>query len=144
MVIKCVRSFTEAEQDKTLFDRIWASELPGILNRALLGWHQFVINGHAFDYSKDLQAGKTELLVQANPLAAYIEEQCEKDPKASTSITDVYKDFTAWSKDSGYNFTVVRNKLKRQLADLGHTVKMVQGYPVVVGLKLKVKPWSTT
>ena len=142
LVFKCERQFTEKEQDKTLFNRIWAGEMPGVLNRALQGWSEFVNNKFEFDGSQDLRKGKTDLLVQANPLAAYIDERWEKEPSASVSITDLYVDFTRWSQDSGYNFPVVKNKLRRQVADLGYTVKLVNGYAYAMGLKPKKQAGS--
>ena len=101
-----------------------------------------LFRSHDFDPSKDLKQAKTDLLVQANPLAAYIDERWEKEPSASVSITDLYVDFTRWSQDSGYNFPVVKNKLRRQVADLGYTVKLVNGYPYALGLKPKKQAGS--
>jgi len=38
MVIPFDRTFSEADKDPDLFDRILATELPGVLNRALEGY----------------------------------------------------------------------------------------------------------
>ena len=137
LVLRFNRQFAEHEDDKMLFDRIWANELPGVLNRALQGWREFVTNGYGFSPSKDIQKAANELLVTANPLVAYIDDRCELEPSASTKVSVIYTDFLAWSRESGFNSTIVRNKLRQQLSDLGYKVKMVQGLPVAMGLKLK-------
>ena len=136
MVFRFDRKFTEAEQDVTLFDRIWANELSGILNHALEGWGQFVANKHKFDLSQDLRAGLKDLLIQGNPLPAFIEECCVPDPKSSIPVAELFNAYSAWAESNGYKFNVVRNKMTSILESLGYTVKRINGYPCVNGLAL--------
>lgn len=136
-VFTLTREFSEKEQDKMLFNRIWANELSGVLNHALQGWREFVANGHEFSASSDLNRGMTKLLAKANPLAAYIEERCEKKSDAAVGLNALYTDYTTWSTEAGYNHPLVRHKLKGLLVGLGYKTKTVQGYTHVCGLKLR-------
>ena len=45
MVIPFDRTFTDADKDPELFDRIVATELPGVLNRALDGYRRLMARG---------------------------------------------------------------------------------------------------
>ncbi len=136
-VFKFDRVFKEEEQDITLFDRIWATELPGILNRALQGWQQFVSNDHKLLDSLDLDLAERELFVHGNPLPAFIDECCEKGATYSVGVRQLYEAYTAWAKESGYNFSIVRNTLKRQFIQLGFGTKRVNGLVFATGLQLQ-------
>ena len=45
MVIPFNRRFTDQDSDPDLFERIWANELPGVLNRALRGYRRLLERG---------------------------------------------------------------------------------------------------
>lgn len=139
MVFQFDRRFQANEQDVTLFDRIWDKELPGILNHALRGWQQFVSNGHKFSESKDLEKALQALLIQANPLPAFIADCYEPSSKGKVKVADMYSDYVRWAEDNGYKFNVVRNKMISMLRSLGYTVNNTKGYPCVYGLALREK-----
>jgi P4 family phage/plasmid primase-like protien len=138
LVFKFARSFQGSEEDTSLFPKIWATELPGILNRALKGWQSFVANGHKFSTSKDMIASRNDLLVQANPLAAYLDECCELGSKYSMRGDELYRRYTAWCDASGYKFGVVKNTLTRQVKLLkpSVTTKDIQGNVWLAGIRL--------
>jgi P4 family phage/plasmid primase-like protien len=46
MIIPFDRRFTGEDKDSTLFDRIWAKEMSGVLNRALKGYGRLIRRGH--------------------------------------------------------------------------------------------------
>ena len=48
MVIPFNRRFTDRDRDPDLFERIWANELPGVLNRALRGYRRLLQRGAKF------------------------------------------------------------------------------------------------
>jgi putative DNA primase/helicase len=45
IVIPFDRTFTDTDKDPDLFDRILATELPGVLNRALEGYRRLLVWG---------------------------------------------------------------------------------------------------
>jgi len=137
MVFEFKRIFADHEQDRGLFNRIWASELSGVLNRALQGWRRFVQNKHEFSASRDLVSGQKSVLNQANPLLTFIDEWCVKKPKASTPLKTLYEGFVRWADESGYRHKITRNTLKRNLEHLGYTFKRVNGIRLVSGIALK-------
>lgn len=136
-VIRFDRSFQEGEDDRNLFPRIWNSELPGVLNRYLGGYARFVANGHRLSKSRDLERGCRDLLVQANPLATFIDDACVKDADGRVELNDLYDAHKIWAAANGYRFSIVRNQLKRDCSHLGFRVVTRNGYATVVGLRLK-------
>jgi putative DNA primase/helicase len=81
MVIPFDRIFTEMDKDPELFDRILASELPGVLNRALEGYRRLVVRG-SFKLPVAVKKATARWLQRANPLPAFIEACCVKQPEA--------------------------------------------------------------
>ncbi len=71
------RKFIEGKDLKLgLFEKIWATELPGILNRAIEGLQRLrKRHGHYLE-PKDCVLAKQEFLRQANPLPRFIAEAC--------------------------------------------------------------------
>jgi len=71
------RKFIEGKDLKIgLFEKIWATELPGILNRAIEGLQRLrKRHGHYLE-PKDCVLAKQEFLRQANPLPRFIAEAC--------------------------------------------------------------------
>ncbi len=128
--------FEGRNMDETLFPRIWASELPGILNRALEGWRRMQKRG-GFDLPVDAKRAVTKWLAEANPFTAFINEACEGTPDGRTSLKVLYSAFVDWAKASGIKRSLTRPHLKRDLQHAGFTVKKSNGDVVVYGLRLK-------
>ena len=64
--------FSGDARDTSLFERIWANELPGILNRSLAGWSRLKRRGD-FDIPQDALTMAKKWLVQANPVSAFVD-----------------------------------------------------------------------
>jgi len=75
MVIPFERTFAD---DSTLFERIWASELPGVLNRAIKGLQRVVRRGWRFKHPDRVAQARRRWLIYANPLPAFLDEPCER------------------------------------------------------------------
>ena len=76
MVIPFDRRFTDEDRDPDLFERIWAQELPGVLNRALRGYRRLLERGSKFKRPAPIGLATKAWLQQANPLPAFIEAHC--------------------------------------------------------------------
>ena len=73
MVIPFNRRFTDQDRDPDLFERIWANELPGVLNRALDGYRRLLERGTKFKLPLAVKKATKRWLQQANPLPAFVE-----------------------------------------------------------------------
>ncbi len=67
---------------------IWATEMSGVLNRALAGLARVISRGWRFDPPETAQEAKEEWLIEANPLPAFIDARCE--PKGTCWLLDLY------------------------------------------------------
>lgn len=84
------------QEDVGLFDRL-RPELAGILNWAIEGWTRLQIRGY-FEQPKSALDLMDQLTDIANPLGNFIEEGCILDEERDTSISELYRCYTQWSK----------------------------------------------
>jgi len=136
MVIPFDRQFGPSEADKELFPKIWQSELPGVLSRALEGLARLRKRGD-FKLPVDCVRAAQEFMAHANPLLAFIEDETVADDKARTQLQKFREAMTQWATDQGMKKPVPYKTLKRQLEGLHYEVKMVEGRNCVYGLALK-------
>jgi putative DNA primase/helicase len=136
MVIPFDRTFTKDEKDPDLFDRIWANELSGVLNRALRGHQRLLERGTKFKYPMAVSQAGTRLLQQANPLPAFIEAHCSKKGGGGCLVQDFYRAYSTWTKDMGYTLTQTQQVVTRNLQHLGFATKKTNRGIAVLGLTL--------
>ena len=115
------RRFTKADKDLDLFKRIWANELPGVLNRSLQGLKRLIDRGMRFDEPDDLQAAKKEWIIQANPLPAFIDDRCE--PEGKCWMGDFYRAFKGWAGEMGFTRVQQQPSVSKNLKNLGYEFK---------------------
>jgi len=135
-VIPFDKTFDGADNDITLFDRITANELPGVLNRALEGWKRLQERGH-FKIPPDVQATTEKWIGEANPFTAFIEEAIERDPDGRTPLGVVFEHFLQWTKDVGIQRPLNRLQFRRDLKHQGFDVRKSNGDVVVRGIILR-------
>jgi P4 family phage/plasmid primase-like protien len=135
MVIPFERTFAEAEQDHTLFPKIWANEMSGVLNRALAGLRRVVKRGWRFERPESVRRATEAWLAGANPLPAFLEERCER--KGSCLMRELYEAYTAWARESGITQVQQRLSVKRNLDNLGFKVTHGNRGLKVLGLRLR-------
>lgn len=76
-VVPFAHEFREGKDlDRKLFDRIIRTELAGILNRAIDGLKRLETRG-GFKEPADCLKAKAEFMASANPLVAFIEQECQ-------------------------------------------------------------------
>ena len=136
MVIPFARKFEEHEADKGLFEKIWATELPGVLNRALEGLARLRQRGD-FDLPVDCKRAASEFMANANPLVGFIDDQCEKDLKGSIPLKAFREAMVPWVAEQGLKKPAPFKNLKRQLEAMNYEVTTVHGLARVKGLRLK-------
>jgi putative DNA primase/helicase len=118
-VIPFDRTFTGDDKDATLFDRIWANELPGVLNRALRGYQRLLERNSSFKIPAGVKKATAAWLGQANPLPAFIEERCVKGGSESCWMKSLYAAYTTWAQQAGYTLIQSQQSFRRNLEHLG-------------------------
>ncbi len=86
------------QRDKALSEKL-RTELPGILNWALEGcleWQRDGLNPPA-----TVTAATDEYRREMDVIGAWIDERCEVNRAARTSVRDLYRDYRAWAEDNG-------------------------------------------
>ena len=130
------KEFSGEERDTSLFERIWANELPGILNRSLAGWSRLKKGGD-FDIPEDALKMAKKWLVHANPVSAFVDECITRDIQGRVPLGKVYQEFVQWAKNSGIQRGLTRQAFGVDLDNLGFTIKKSNGERVVYGAKLR-------
>jgi putative DNA primase/helicase len=136
MVLPFDRTFSEDEKDPDLFERIWADELPGVLNQALAGYKRLLERGTSFKLPKAVKQATMAWLQQANPLPAFIQAHCVTEAQGRCRVKDFYASYSAWTRDMGYTLTQTQQTVTRNLAHLGFGVKRTNQGMAVLGLVL--------
>lgn len=129
-VIPFKRQFSPEEVDRGLFPRIWANELPGILNRALQGLQRLRVRG-GFAPPGDCQSALDIWYRAANPLLTFIHQNYAPDPSGKgVKWSDVHPEYRQWAEKEGLRFVLGRNSFKREFVSLGMVIKPDEhGYP---------------
>jgi P4 family phage/plasmid primase-like protien len=128
-------TFRPKTADTGLFDRIWATELAGVLNRAIEGW-QRLHERKRFIRPKPVIQATRRWLTYANPLAGFLADHCSPEPRAHTRLEVIYAAFCQWLKQSGITRVQTKTKVKLQLWQLGYEMKKSNQGIKVLGLKL--------
>lgn len=130
------RRFEGEEKDEHLFPRIWAQELPGILNCALSGWRRLQRRGE-FELPVDVVDANKKWLREANPFTAFIADLCIRKSDGRVPLKVVYAQFVDWARDSGISRPLTRPQLRQDLVHAGFAVKKSNSDVVVRGLVLR-------
>ena len=136
MVIPFDRTFTEEEKDPDLFERIWANELPGVLNQALRGYKRLLERGTKFKFPNAVKQATTAWLQQANPLPAFIQARCLKKAEGRCLLQDFYAAYAKWTQAMGYTLTQTQQTVTRNLEHLGFGTKKFNRGMTILGLVL--------
>lgn len=139
MVIPFDKKFGSGEADPQLFSKIWAGEMPGILNRALEGLKRLRERGR-FLPPVDCENAAHEFMAHANPLVGFIDDQCEREPDAHTPLDQFRTAMKSWTNSQGFKGVVPIRALGRQLEGLDYTVGKHKGSHCIYGLRLKEPP----
>jgi putative DNA primase/helicase len=136
MVVPFDKAFKGKEKDIGIFERIWANEMPGVLNRALEGLARLRQRGSKFKLPKDLLRANKKFLMEANPLPNFIDEMCTPSISGGTYLKEFYKAYEEWCQQSGITMKQQRSRVKQNLLQLGYKTGRGNKGPKVMGLKL--------
>ena len=90
--------------------------LPGILTLALNAYAKALQS--CFTQPSSSNAAKNEWRLDADQVAMFVEECCERDQFAQTTIGDVYNAYKAWAADSGIQKIVQKKSMRQRLTRL--------------------------
>jgi putative DNA primase/helicase len=142
-VIPFDRTFNAQDRDRFLFDRIWKNELPGVLNRALAGYRRVLERQANFEPPIAVLKATERWLQQANPLPAFIADQCTQKPGAKCTVKAFYEAYSEWTGSMGYTLTQTQQTVDRNLSHLGFATKKGNQGKMIIGLKLNSHHNST-
>lgn len=103
------------ERDPELPEKL-ATELPGILNWALMGCQEWQQNG--LGVPEAVQAATDEYRNQQDTMGAFIEDRCVVEPQSSVASNVLYAVYSAWCEASG-TFRLGPNRFGRELSNRG-------------------------
>ena len=127
------RVFANHEQDPMLKDRLLV-ELPGILSLALNAYAYALQMG--FTSPQSSNDAKSEWRLEADQVAMFVDEVCERDPDAATGVGELYRAYIAWASDSGIGRTVSKRSMRDRLNRLGFGSHRKNAARSVTGLRL--------
>lgn len=127
------RVFEPHEQNPRLKDEL-VEELPGILNLALNAYSEALEFG--FTEPASSLVAKNEWRLEADQVAMFVEEACQRASHAQTPISEVYTAYTTWAAVSGIKKTVAMKTLRDRLTRLGFGNNRNMHTRYVTGLQL--------
>ena len=134
MVLPFDRTFRD-DADPTRFPTIWKTEMAGVLNRSIDGLQRLLQRGQ-FELPTAVRRAKAEWLKEANPLTAFVDECCSRDPLGKCLLQDFYGSYRHWAQERGYTKTQQYQTVKCNLENLGYPMKKSNRGVVVLGLTL--------
>lgn len=130
------RIFTEDEQDNELVDKLKA-ELPGILNLALEALTGLLVRGKFTELDSNIEA-KAEWRLEADQVAQFADEMCQRHPEVWETSKDLYAAYTSWAEESGIKRTLNRKNFSTRMVRLGaQLVKGTGGERRIAGFAIK-------
>lgn len=135
VVVPFTRVFTKEDDDPKLFPRIWAEEMPGVLNRFLDGLRRVMRRGWQFEPPADSVEAKSTLLKAVNPVPAFIDERCERE--GSIYVQPLFEAYRDWAQGAGITFHQQRLAFQRNLESLGFKANHGRQGPKIHGLRLR-------
>jgi putative DNA primase/helicase len=136
MVVPFDRTFTD-DKDEDLFNRIWASELPGVLNRALRGYGRVRKRGSRFKPPSAVSAATDDLLQRANPMVAFVHDRCMRGAGAACPLRELYVAYRTWCQHGGFFRRQNQLDFRSNLEHMDFKVYLANTGPLVLGLTLK-------
>jgi putative DNA primase/helicase len=133
--------FVDENQDVDLAEKL-RKELPGILNMALDGLKQIILN-KSFTIPASSTAIMNKWKLEADQAAQFIADECEFDPSYSVSSADLYAQYKLWADEVGIRHTLNRNNFSTRVVALGYVFgRGAGGARLILGLAIKKKPFS--
>ena len=137
-IITFNRVFSTKEQNPNLREEL-KEELPGILVLALEAYAKALQNG--FTEPTSSSCAKDEWRLEVDQVAQFVNELCEKDPKAEVDIDKIYSRYEHWANSEGITRQLGKKGLRQRLAKLGFGNRRSSVNRYVTGIAFKDKGW---
>jgi putative DNA primase/helicase len=131
-ILQFNRTFAPQEQDPMLKNKLLA-ELPGILNITLDAYACALVDG--FTQPESSNDAKKEWRLEADQVAQFVDDACQRDPESRTPAGDVFRAYQSWAQDNGIGKTVSAKGLRDRLTRLGFGAQKSGPTRYVTGLR---------
>lgn len=135
-VIPFAHSFSEQDDDPALFPRIWATEMPGILNKAVHAL-QRLLQRSRFSEPIDVREARRVWLAAANPLVAFVTEGCRSRVDSRCELGRFYEAYQRRADENGVRVVQPKRSIGESLKGLGFELVDIRGKRTVKGLALR-------
>ena len=136
VILQFNRTFTKEEQDSELKDKL-LTELPGILNLALDAYDSALEYG--FTQPGSTETAKQEWRLEADQVAQFVDDVCERDPDACSKASEVFEAYLSWAQRNGIKQTMSQRGLRDRLTRLGFGQRRDKTARYVTGLRVPAR-----
>ena len=119
--------------DPQLKDKL-VTELPGILNMALRAYQRALEQGFTMPVS--CLKARDEWRLEADQVAQFVDERCERDPFGSMPVGDLYNACQRWADSAGIQKKVSVKSFRDRMEKLGFGNKRTKSARLVTGIRL--------
>lgn len=112
VILRLTRTFF-GKEDKTLTAKL-VSELPGILNWAIEGWHRLRARGH-FVMPSSVRDVVQDIEDLSSPVSAFVREECVVGPGHRTNVDAIYEAWKRWCEREGRQLVSSKQVFGRDL-----------------------------
>ena len=135
-ILKFNRTFNKEEQDPQLKEKL-LTELAGILKMCLNAYARALVEG--FTEPQSSEEAKKEWRLEADQVALFVDDSCQRDRDARTPAGDVFEAYRAWASQNGISKIMSQKGLRDRLTRLGFGAERDRNTRFVTGLR--VTPW---
>jgi putative DNA primase/helicase len=138
-ILQFNRTFALHEQDPLLKEKL-LTELPGILNMTLDAYASALADG--FTQPQSSEAAKKEWRLEADQVAQFVDDNCQRSEGARTPVGDVFRAYEHWANENGIAKTMSQKGLRDRLTRLGFGADRDRTTRYVTGLQLTTIAWG--
>ena len=138
-ILQFNRTFAPHEQDPLLKEKL-LTELPGILNMTLDAYANALAEG--FTQPQSSEAAKKEWRLEADQVAQFVDDTCQRALGEITPIGDVFRAYQSWALENGIGKTMSAKGLRDRLTRLGFGADRDRTTRYVTGLKVTIIAWG--
>ena len=137
VILQFNRIFTAEEKDPMLKEKL-LTELSGVLRLALDAYASAL--AHQFTVPASSEAAKLEWKLEADQVAQFVEEACQRDPHGRSTSADAFNAYRNWANANGVAKTMSHKGFSQRLTRLGFgsqksgNIRYVTGLSVSLGL----------
>jgi putative DNA primase/helicase len=137
-ILQFNRTFAVHEQEPLLKEKLLA-ELPGILNMTLAAYAKALAKG--FTQPQSSEAAKKDWRLEADQVAQFVDDTCQRLPGARTPVGDVFHAYQSWALENGIGKTMSQKGLRDRLTRLGFGADRDMKARYVTELKVTTIGW---